>query len=463
MSNVALTWAWKCHVGNAPAKAVLVYLADRAGEDGSAAYPKIDTIMRVTELKESTVRKALKLLQERGFIRRGDQRYARLGRNGRDRLPQYCQVVWDLNVLEDPSTFDWYEDTHRNETDPRSLAKTVDPKAREVPVNEETKGLAVENVGNKPISSPVPHTVLENPAPVDAPDLYEVQSQPCTTYSGSPVPHTVLPYKETTQQVNPPSELFPSAPTGHLPASGATAPKRDDETQGGSLFAKLAGVESGTFDRLLGILAEARSRMGLTTPAPGKADRASLSELLRRLDKAGEPDPTAVLAETIRFATSGTWWPKRIRTYRQLAAHWDELRDDMTLETRRDVGATPIGGTTTAEGPHVHTAGCEHTRHVINSNQAIAIDPLQRRRLKHAARVADELNKHADDDPDRAGYFATLALLDLLRDERAQAQAQEHEYQAERERRAQESRRKREDMLKANGGSMFIGHRKETE
>ena len=24
MSNVALTWAWKCHVGNAPAKAVLV-------------------------------------------------------------------------------------------------------------------------------------------------------------------------------------------------------------------------------------------------------------------------------------------------------------------------------------------------------------------------------------------------------------------------------------------------------
>lgn len=457
MSNVALTWAWKCHVGNAPAKAVLVYLADRAGEDGSAAYPKIDTIMRVTELKESTVRKALKLLQERGFIRRGDQRYARLGRNGRDRLPQYCQVVWDLNVLEDPSTFDWYEDTHRKETDPRSLAKTVDPKAREVPVNEETKGLAVENVGKKPISSPVPHTVLENPAPADAPDLYEVQSQPCTTYSASPVPHTVLPYKETTQQVNPPSEPSPSAPTGHLPASGATAPKRDEETQGGNLFAKPSGVEPGTFDRLLALLAEARSRTGLTTPTPGKADQASLSELLRRLGKAGEPDPPAVLAETIRFATSGTWWPKRIRTFRQLAAHWDELRDDMTLETRRDADATPIGGTTTAEGPHVHTAGCEHTRRVIDSEDARSIQPVQRQREEFAGRIAAELNKRGDEPGGE--YFAALLLRTLLTGQQAKFHAQAAEDAKQRDRQRADARRELEQARKANGGSMFAGHK----
>ncbi len=42
MSNIALSWAFKCHVGNASAKAVLVYLADRADDDGSAAYPKIE-------------------------------------------------------------------------------------------------------------------------------------------------------------------------------------------------------------------------------------------------------------------------------------------------------------------------------------------------------------------------------------------------------------------------------------
>ena len=76
MSNIALSWAFRCHVGNASAKAVLVYLADRASDDGTAAFPKIETIVNVTELSERTVRSSLKLLQERGFIRRGDQRYA---------------------------------------------------------------------------------------------------------------------------------------------------------------------------------------------------------------------------------------------------------------------------------------------------------------------------------------------------------------------------------------------------
>ncbi len=75
MSNIALSWAFRCHVGNASAKAVLVYLADRADDDGTAAYPKIATIVAVTELSERTVRTALKTLQERGFIRRGDQRW----------------------------------------------------------------------------------------------------------------------------------------------------------------------------------------------------------------------------------------------------------------------------------------------------------------------------------------------------------------------------------------------------
>ena len=87
MSNIALSWAFRCHVGNASAKAVLVYLADRADDDGTAAYPKIATIVNVTELSERTVRAALKTLQERGFIRRGDQRYARLGKGGRTRRP----------------------------------------------------------------------------------------------------------------------------------------------------------------------------------------------------------------------------------------------------------------------------------------------------------------------------------------------------------------------------------------
>lgn len=50
MSNIALSWAFRCHVGNASAKAVLVYLADRASDDGTAAfwigYNVLDSPMR---------------------------------------------------------------------------------------------------------------------------------------------------------------------------------------------------------------------------------------------------------------------------------------------------------------------------------------------------------------------------------------------------------------------------------
>lgn len=153
MSNIALSWAFKCHVGNASAKAVLIYLADRADDDGTAAYPKIATIVNVTELSERTVRAALKTLQERGFIRRGDQRYARLGKGGRNRLPQYCQVVWDLAVETDPSTLTWIRETHTTEQDPMTMSGTVDPAASTVTENGESKDILPENVGPKPVSS----------------------------------------------------------------------------------------------------------------------------------------------------------------------------------------------------------------------------------------------------------------------------------------------------------------------
>ncbi len=162
MSNIALSWAFRCHVGNASAKAVLVYLADRASDDGTAAFPKIETIVNVTELSERTVRSSLRTLQERGFIRRGDQRYARLGRGGRDRLPQYCQVVWDLAVESDPSTLEWIKETHAAEHDLSTMGKTVNPAASTVMENSESKDVLPETVETKPISSTANLAGLEN-------------------------------------------------------------------------------------------------------------------------------------------------------------------------------------------------------------------------------------------------------------------------------------------------------------
>ena len=350
MSNIALSWAYKCHVGNAPAKAVLVYLADRASDDGTAAFPKIDTIVAVTEFSESSVRKSLRLLQERGFIRKGDQRYARIGTKGRDRLPQYCQIVWDLAVESDPATLVWIEETHRSERDPSTMGGK-DPAAEIVPRNKETCELVEGNVENKPIPSTVPRTGLEKQARSAKmsnrePAPHVVHTQPCTTCSASPVPRTELPYKGLTQQANPPS--FPSAPTGHLPASGATAGEHETTTGAG-----LPGGDgiAASVDRVLDSLSDRRSRLGLSTPEPTRADRNALNGLYRRLAVAGERRPAEAMIEAIGFATGGDWWPRRVRTGRQLAARWEELIDDMTLPAKPAVSSHPPEGSGASARP----------------------------------------------------------------------------------------------------------------
>ena len=332
MSNIALSWAFKCHVGNASAKAVLVYLADRADDDGTAAYPKIATIVNVTELSERTVRTALKTLQERGFIRRGDQRYARLGKGGRNRLPQYCQIVWDLAVESDPSTLEWIKETHTAEHDPKTMGNTVDPAASTIMENGESKDVLPENVGTKPIPSTANLAGLEKgPEPA----LQIPQGQHCESCTPSTANAAGLLYKDKTLQVNPPSKpSFPSAPTGHLPASGAAAAEKNKNEQLDEDDTEIAEAAG----RVLASLGAQRSMLGLATPSPTKADRKAIIGLYRRLVDQGAQWPTLVMVDAIGFAMNGDWWPKRIRTGRALARHWDELNDDMILAAGRTDG-----------------------------------------------------------------------------------------------------------------------------
>ena len=332
MSNIALSWAFKCHVGNASAKAVLVYLADRADDDGTAAYPKIATIVNVTELSERTVRTALKTLQERGFIRRGDQRYARLGKGGRNRLPQYCQIVWDLAVESDPSTLEWIKETHTAEHDPKTMGNTVDPAASTIMENGESKDVLPENAGTKPIPSTANLAGLENDP---EPALQISYLQHCESCTPSTANAAGLLYKDKTLQVNPPSKpSFPSAPTGHLPASGAAAAEKNKNEQLDEDDTEIAEAAG----RVLASLGEQRSMLGLVTPSPTKADRKAIIGLYRRLVDQGAQWPTLVMVDAIGFAMNGDWWPKRIRTGRALARHWDELNDDMILAAGRTDG-----------------------------------------------------------------------------------------------------------------------------
>ena len=374
MSNIALSWAFKCHVGNASAKAVLIYLADRADDDGTAAYPKIATIVNVTELSERTVRTALKTLQERGFIRRGDQRYARLGKGGRNRLPQYCQIVWDLAVESDPSTLTWIKETHTAEQDPMTMSGTVDPAASTIMENGESKDIPPENVETKPIPS------TANPAGLETepkPALQIPQGQHCksrTSGSANAAPLALqisqgCIYKDKTLHVNPPCKPNHSLPTGELPASGKRPAEKDGNDMDGTESEAATVMEH---------LTSVRSRLMLTTAEPTKRDRAKIGNLVGRIAKAHDDDHAAAVAlilAAIDWLPSNTYWLGRIDSARRLADNWDGIANDWTIshierqrasdsEARdRDRKTKPVRNTRVPsrhEERHVHTLVCEH-------------------------------------------------------------------------------------------------------
>ena len=316
----------------------------------------------------------MKTLQERGFIRRGDQRYARLGKGGRNRLPQYCQIVWDLAVESDPSTLEWIRETHTAERDPMTMSGTVDPAASTIMENGESKDIPPENVGTKPIPS------TANPAGLETepkPALQIPQGQHCKsrTSGSANVAGPALQisqgciYKDKTLHVNPPCKPNPSLPTGELPASGKRPAEKDGNDMDGTESEAATVMEH---------LTSVRSRLMLTTAEPTRRDRAKIGNLVGRIAKAHDDDHAAAVAlilAAIDWLPSNTYWLGRIDSARRLADNWDGIANDWTIsqierqrasdsEARdRDRKTKPVRNTRVPsrhEERHVHTLVCEH-------------------------------------------------------------------------------------------------------
>lgn len=312
MSNQALTWAYGLYLGSAPQKAVLLYLADRAREDGTCAWPSVMHISIVTELSVSSVKTALRKLRERGLIVPGDQRHAALGRNNTIIPRNRRSKVWDLRLNIPIESFEDVES-----------AEEVERRLREEKREKERAGKD-EFAG--PATDPEPENHAESLGCRRCTPENKAEKtlgcRRCTSRGAGGVPKP----KSITH--------YPSAPTGHLPASGATAAEKnkteqldEDDTE----IAEAAG-------RVLASLGAQRSMLGLATPSPTKADRKAIIGLYRRLVDQGAQWPTLVMVDAIGFAMNGDWWPKRIRTGRALARHWDELNDDMILAAGRTDG-----------------------------------------------------------------------------------------------------------------------------
>lgn len=295
MSNQCTAWAQRCKVGSGPAKAVLAYLADRASDDGTGAYPKVRTICEVTEFSERTVRSALKLLEERGFIRPGDQRHAALGRGGRTRPKQYRATVWDLCVEQDPEVLSYLERTHREEGAVPSGATPSEDESR-----PSSRGAA--------------------PAPLE-----EGPSEGCGSRTSGGAAAAPL-YKPSGN-----NHHDPLVPSGHSPGAG-----------------RETGPDESSNRAALGLISSIRSVLeDLNLPVPQDVTRPTRREISAAaglLDLHGEQEILAL----VRWALgeSDGWWRPHLRTCRQIARHWDAV----SLQRSRDEAKKAKNGK--ANDPH---------------------------------------------------------------------------------------------------------------
>lgn len=295
MSNQCTAWAQRCKVGSGPAKAVLAYLADRASDDGTGAYPKVRTICEVTEFSERTVRSALKLLEERGFIRPGDQRHAALGRGGRTRPKQYRATVWDLCVERDPEVLAYLERTHREES--------VAP-----------EGTAPSEDQSRPSSRGAA------PAPLEDGPREGCSSRTPGGAAAAPL------YKPSGN-----NHHDPLVPSGHSPEARHAMEPGDPPEQSA-----------------LGLIGSIRSlleKLGLPVPQDvARPTRREINAAVDLLAKHGEQDTLAL----VRWALSESdgWWRPHLRTCRQIAKHWDAV----SLQRSRDEAQKAKNGK--ARDPH---------------------------------------------------------------------------------------------------------------
>ena len=93
MSLKAMIWVMEeAPVDNHAELVVLYALADRASDNGQAAYPAVSWIAERARCSTRTVQRHLKNLERKGLIRKGDQRI--VGHFRSDRRP----TVWDLDL-----------------------------------------------------------------------------------------------------------------------------------------------------------------------------------------------------------------------------------------------------------------------------------------------------------------------------------------------------------------------------
>ena len=442
MSWQCTSWALReAPAPTATARLVLIALADRCQPDGRSAWPTVDTLMAEAHTSESSVKRALKALEETGCIRRGNQKLAQWDDHGNYLPDPYRSVVWEccMNVTLE----------HVSEKPGRQARAERAERLESVDATDGAKGAGFRGVKMTPLDDDG-----------QARGVTSDTSRGVT--SDTPIVRT-----NTSKQISPlpPTEASPRTgesrdgknQTAHI-IEAASAPDEanrpmgepDDERWQDAGPEPEERVPAGIRARwILDRLENRRAAMGLTPKPAGRRDTDAVTRLVERLDAAGEPDTSGLMERVLDHALDNGFQAKRVDTGRRFARLFDELRDDLTcdqrtLERRRREHADasqPTGSDTGESRPAEPESYETRARRMLADRIGADADgPTAIRAL------ADRLRLDPDPDPGQAARYAELAL-------RAGRKTR-----AEQARRESERSRELHDYRASHGGSCFAGN-----
>ncbi|MBV3808615.1 helix-turn-helix domain-containing protein [Bifidobacterium longum] len=437
MSWQCTSWALReAPAPTATARLVLIALADRCQPDGRSAWPTVDTLMLEAHTSESSVKRALKALEETGCIRRGNQKLAQWDEHGNYVPDPYRSVVWEccMNVTLE----------HVSEKPGRQARAERAERLESVDATDGAKGAGfrgvkmtpLENGGNKP-----KHRGVTGDTPI-------VRTN--TSKQISPLPPTEASPRtgESRDGKNQTAHIIEAASAPDEANRPMGEP--DDERWQDAGPEPEERVPAGIRARwILDRLENRRAAMGLTPKPAGRRDTDAVTRLVERLDAAGEPDTSGLMERVLDHALDNGFQAKRVDTGRRFARLFDELRDDLTcdqrtLERRRreHADASQPTGSDTGESRPAEPESCEtRARRMLADRIGADIDASTAIRA-----LADRLRLDPDPDPGQAARYAELAL-------RAGRKTR-----AEQARRESERSRELHDYRASHGGSCFAGN-----
>ena len=332
MSVNAVDWALRFAPVDAKhngAARVLMCLANVADDEGRNAHPTHKKLAAWCKCSVSTVKRHLSWLEANGLIRRGDQRQVM------HFSEWHRPVVWNLcleNRLElDPDFFD------SNDIDStRGGRPSTEDKAKGNPGPPVDLGSEPESADNP--SSPVNRGYGDGDA-----GKPQLTGEPRFTAVTLPPAHLVS-YSTSLVRNN------PSAPTGHLPASGETASDGDDSSwqsepwTDAATEAEPSGSESvkacSEAEEVCRTMADGlRAMPPMPVPDPlARPGKRELDAARRLIARHGKPLVLAVAewasmppktSAGNRSGKSGKpydgFWRRTLTGPRSLARHWDQV------------------------------------------------------------------------------------------------------------------------------------------